>query len=131
MSQLSISCDTSKVEKVDCHLIPCAIKYSGQAKVSSYFKPLVKQAEGNLLKSSFRGKPLKGIKLDLNQSINIFAASTTDCDSQILKPLGHFDDITFWNWDTNPTSNDTFPQALDWLLISEAIHKNVKSDELK
>lgn len=130
MSQLSLDCDTSKLKKISCDLMPCAIRYTGQAKVSNYFKPLVKETDDHIWKSSFRGKPLKGIKVNLNQTWNIVFDLTSDCDNQKLKPIGQFDEINFWNWDTKPSVNDTFLQALNWFSISEAIHKNVKLEDL-
>ncbi|XP_053212404.1 uncharacterized protein LOC128395935 [Panonychus citri] len=132
MSSLSISCDTNSLNPVECELIPCTINYTGQAKVTSYFKPTISETGPSKYSASFRGKPLDGIDLPLDSdTIGVVCEKTFgSLDTIKLKPIGTFDKIRAWNWDSKPSSNDVHVQALQWLKISSSIHDPISPQRL-
>ena len=133
MSQLSITCDTNSLQPVECELIPCKINYTGEAKVASYFKPTISETAKSTYIGSFRGKPLDGGDLTLGEDTTGVVCEKTfgSLDKIKLKPIGKFDKIRAWNWDTKPSSNDVSAQALQWLTISAAIHEPISPENLK
>ena len=45
-----------------------------------------------------------------------------DETDRVLQPKSTFDSFTYWNYDKNPSRNDAFTQALQWLEISSVLH---------
>ncbi|PSN50087.1 Copine-8 [Blattella germanica] len=106
------------------HSIPCHIKMDGDAQVSKFFNPYIKN-DGEVLKASFRGYPLIGKLIQLPEGYRGIIVHET------MKPLNEeaernvhvthsFKSFTYWNWDKVPSKNDAFLSALDWIEISEA-----------
>ncbi|XP_025830483.1 ribonuclease H2 subunit C isoform X2 [Agrilus planipennis] len=111
------------------HSLPCKIHADCDAPVSKYFEPYVTSQE-DVLKASFRGFPLLGMKINfpehykgiiLHESIR----PETEDEERRFYVVNNFNSITYWNWDKSPTKNDLFVQALDWLDIAEALHSPI------
>lgn len=78
------------------------------------------------LKASFRGYPLLGKVISLpkdykglvlQETIN---PSNEDKDRNIYTTHA-FNKLIYWNWDKQPSQNDAFIAALDWIDIAEAV----------
>jgi hypothetical protein len=45
----------------------------------------------------------------------------TDIEERNLVVSKKFDEITYWNWDCFPISNDSIPQSMNWLMLSKMV----------
>ncbi|XP_077526023.1 ribonuclease H2 subunit C-like [Haemaphysalis longicornis] len=116
---------TGSAKNVDVHFFPCDIEHRGAAKMTTYFSPHVETVEGQpeVLKSQFRGRPLKGRELALPDGYAGIVARTSPTDS-VTKSLyvsGKFDKITAWNWGL-PPSEEKCRKINDWITVSRALH---------
>uniref|UniRef100_A0A8D8LW64 Ribonuclease H2 subunit C n=1 Tax=Cacopsylla melanoneura TaxID=428564 RepID=A0A8D8LW64_9HEMI len=124
-------------ESSKMHLLPFYIDHNGPANVSKYFSSYMKSSSSDEsgLEASFRGLPLKGKVIPVPEGYKGLVFTETN-PNQIednernffLK--NKFTEITFWNYDKLPSSNDAFASALDWIHISDAIHSEVDSEEV-
>lgn len=78
------------------------------------------------LEASFRGLPLKGKNIPLPEGFKglVFTETNQHDDEESERNFflkNKFTDITYWNYDKLPSSNDAFVSALDWIQISEAV----------
>ncbi len=56
----------------EIHLLPCKISYDGMANVKSFFSSSIlnsENADSEVLESSLRGRPLHGVKINLEDKI--------------------------------------------------------------
>ena len=133
MSVHQINCCLADCLEAKTHLIPCKIKQTCDAKVDQYFEPTVNHKEGDkegdkeVLTSSFRGRPLQGRKIHLDN--NCFGVVLTQNKSH-FKVEKQFKQFTYWNWDKTPSTNDLVPQSLQWLRVANAIHKPLTSADI-
>ncbi|KAB0792719.1 hypothetical protein PPYR_14678 [Photinus pyralis] len=110
--------------------MPFKISADCDAKVSTYFKPLVKVNEDSIYSSSFRGHPLSGKKLAIPDGyMGVVLHETvppgTDKVDRNFYIVNKFDSFMHWNWDKTPTLNDPIMQALHvWIDVAEALHSS-------
>ncbi|XP_071963236.1 uncharacterized protein [Antedon mediterranea] len=143
----------------DIHLLPCEICHNGDGNVSTYFKaspvqpstryvnnttgavetvssPPASSPSPNLdySVSSFRGRPLCGKRIEvldgykgvvLKESNKPFSED----EDRVLSVEKRFDSLMYWKLDGEPSSNDVFIKALDWIDIAESIHGYAASEE--
>jgi len=68
------------------------------------------------LEASFRGRPLNGEHLSIpNDYIGILTNSS--------KPIGSFDQLTYFNLDCSPTKNDCIARSIEWLSLAKLLHE--------
>lgn len=117
-------------KKIKTQSIPFKLHADCDAQVNNYFNNYVKCGEDSILKTSFRGYPLRGKNIDvpdeytgliLHESIR----PSREKDERKFYVVGEFSEITYWNWDKSPTLNDPFSQALQWIDIAEALHSPI------
>ncbi|KAL1458753.1 hypothetical protein WDU94_008871 [Cyamophila willieti] len=135
---LNINTDVlNSSESSKMHLLPFHIDHEGPANVSKYFTSYMKSSpsDENGLEASFRGLPLKGKVIPVPEGYKGLVFTETNPnqieDNQrnfFLK--NKFTDITYWNYDKLPSSNDAFVSALDWIHISDVIHSEVDDEEV-
>ncbi|XP_049959746.1 uncharacterized protein LOC126479488 [Schistocerca serialis cubense] len=108
--------------------IPCYIAKNGTANVSKYFEPYVKtDANENVLRASFRGRPLVGDKLELPKQYSGIVMQEqkqplTESTERTAHVTHAFKSIVYWNWAKQPSKNDAFVSMLDWIDIAEVLH---------
>lgn len=128
--------DTSRIESVDVHLLPCAIEHSGDAQVSTYFHPrcsgtFVEEAE--VLESSFRGRALRGTKLALPDEYTGYIMVKKEREEEGLglawATTHTFQDLHYWNHDSQPTKGDGICRCLDWAALAVQVHAPVAVEE--
>lgn len=128
------------------HLLPCKIhtrkpgsdRQTSSAPVDRYFCPYTKAETDDkaaLWHSSFRGKPLTGVKLGIpdgyvgvlcvgeegvssGNAVKDSTAVEESVSGEVIQQL------MYWNWDRVPTREDPLLSALDWMRVSEAIMSN-------
>ncbi|KAH9574481.1 hypothetical protein CY35_01G060000 [Sphagnum magellanicum] len=131
------------------HLLPCCINYTGPAEVSTYFKPteMGLNEEGiEMKKAAFRGRRLMGSTLTIPDGYQGFVmnkephqssgrrkgtdscSKTQEYDEWEAKSA--FQQLTYWNHDTLPSSADPLHLCFDWLPLSAAIHGSVSAEEV-
>ncbi|KAK6632167.1 hypothetical protein RUM44_007197 [Polyplax serrata] len=121
-------------ERAKIHYMPCLIRGHGEAKVSSYFEPIITKGKHEVLKASFRGFPLLGREQRVPQGYcGVILEKTNNemsdtCDRN-LYGTHLFDKFTYWNWDSEPSDNDRVVTAMDWLDVAEALY--VKQEQKK
>ena len=81
--------------------------------------------------TSFRGHPLIGEKINVNENFTGLVISETKISITEIqqKPMlvnNTFKQINYWNWDYIPSSNDPVPQAMEWLSLSEVVILTLK-----
>jgi len=146
---MEFKCDV--VQKNSIHLLPCNIKYSGPANVSSYFCPQ-KSDLGSLdqeewFDARFRGRQLTGssialpdtatgIVFQLNQkpiqrktsvpssSEKSTSPSSLSSESVVeLQASQKFDHIMIWNKDLNQVDENNLKLMLtEWPSLAKAVH---------
>ncbi|XP_077434264.1 ribonuclease H2 subunit C isoform X2 [Vanacampus margaritifer] len=100
------------------HLIPCEIEHNGPAQISQYFNTAIKDRKDEKT-VSFRGRGLKGQELTCPQGYTGLVLK------EINKP-GSDQELTYWNLETPPNSDDAVVMAMDWPELAEAIHGAVE-----
>ena len=147
--------DLNKVEKEEnLNILPCVIDLNGTVEnIESYF--LVKQPEEGKYRASFRGRALKGIKIDLPtkyrgliietqtpQSTNKEKEKKRKRDSsdeekieeaKIRKAsiLNSFDSFFYWQHDDEPSTESLPFQWFEWPHISRVLHSPVSSQQIE
>lgn len=76
--------------------------------------------------NALRGYPLKGVDVKLPEGLQgiVFHEQEKlqiEGADRELKFGGKFNEFTYWNYDKNPSENDTYKKALHWLAVSEAV----------
>ncbi|XP_050528576.1 uncharacterized protein LOC126898518 [Daktulosphaira vitifoliae] len=113
----------------ELHLLPCKIQCKREANVENYFRPYnaeQKDSDDNvILNCSFRGKPLIGKQIDIPCGYKgVFCEITKDSseEKESLIAKSSCEQLTYWNWDKQPSKEDSFLSALDWISVSEALN---------
>ncbi|XP_067132113.1 ribonuclease H2 subunit C-like [Centruroides vittatus] len=115
-----LNVNLSEVETADCHLLPCKIKSSGDAAVSTYFTSTVDEI-GEYKKCSFRGRPLMGKEVALTSD---YIGIVVENKNEELCVVKKFEKFTYWNLDKTPSKDDALMRMMDWLDVSNALHQN-------
>lgn len=120
------------------HFIPARINKDSAADVENYFDKFIEQsAEGSeILHNALRGRFLVGQKMDVPAGYQGMVyverkRPLNDDTERVFQPKNSFNNFTYWNYDKNPSRNDAFTQALQWLEISEVLHAPEKTDVTK
>nr|CAH0103756.1 unnamed protein product [Daphnia galeata] len=125
-------CDWDSDQYCIVHSMPCKINHNGQANVTGFFTPYIENKELNgcsgVSESSFRGYPLQGKKIVIPVGFKGIVVSETkkpltDVEERNLVVSKKFCEITYWNWDCFPVSDDSINQSMDWLILSKMIHE--------
>lgn len=118
---LKIGADTC--EPVKCHLMPLTVDYEGSASVANYFETTVIKEEGrDTLEASFRGRPLKGLEVQL--PAGYFGAIIKRENNTVISKVGEFNQIFYWKYDAEPFEGDPLPSSLNWFKVSSALHES-------
>lgn len=67
----------------------------------------------------------QGIIMRENETLQI-----EDTD-RVLKFVGKFDKFMYWNYDKTPSENDVYRKALHWIKVSEDLHSEIESLDVK
>lgn len=110
------------------HYIPVKVNKDSAANVEKYFDQFIdKNPESDVFTNALRGHPVIGAKMELPKNWQGVVYQerkrplSEDADRTFHKK-GTFDSFTYWNYDKNPSRNDAFAQALQWLEISDVLH---------
>ncbi|XP_050425924.1 uncharacterized protein LOC126836493 [Adelges cooleyi] len=121
--------ELENISEDQLHFLPCKIHTKSRANVTNYFRPYNPKNKNSdnvdITYCSFRGKPLIGTQLEIpNGYKGVFCeiAQSDHEEKQTLTAKCSFEKLTYWNWDKEPTKEDNFLSALDWIGISEALH---------
>lgn len=114
---------------VPVHLLPCAIEYSGPARVGDYFKVRHVGGDPRDMEATLRGRLLRGARQPLPDGVagvviqqsNPPRAAAAD-QQNYAAVRGTFDHITYWNHDTRPSARDYLPDALKWFEMARCVH---------
>lgn len=111
------------------HFIPAKLSRDSPADVHSYFDRFTEEATKNseILRNSLRGRPLTGQQMVVPATFQGVVYTErkrplNDDTDRVFQSRTTFDQFTYWNYDKNPTRNDAFAQALQWLEISDVLH---------
>ncbi|XP_063046827.1 ribonuclease H2 subunit C [Engraulis encrasicolus] len=120
----------SQAEKLPVHLLPCEIEHDGPAEVSSYFTAAIKDRKHELT-VSFRGRGFKGQEANCPQGytglvLKQVEKPSSDQEDGVVKVSSVFHNLTYWNLETPPTSDDGVVMAMGWPELAEAIHGPVE-----
>merc|ERR1711928_220180 len=122
---------------VTLHSVAAQIDFNGEANVKQYFQinPTTKSEAGKI-KTTFRGRPLRGKKVDIPAPYTGFVANKkrdtfSDQQEQTLYVEKTFSSFTCWNLETPPTANDVMVKVCDWMEIADVIHAPVYIEEEK
>nr|CAG4646702.1 EOG090X0IC1 [Macrothrix elegans] len=110
------------------HYMPCKIKHNGPADVDGFFKPYVEKDSNEVMKGSFRGYPLQGIKLELPNEYKGLILVEEEKSGSAAQGISsvvnqNFNSITYWNWDSIPSRTDQISDSFAWLQLANIIHK--------
>ncbi|KAF3322502.1 ribonuclease H2 subunit C isoform X2 [Carex littledalei] len=126
------------------HLLPCSVKHNGPSPVSDYFKPRKTdvEVEGmNVQEAFFRGRRLHGTTVPIPDGYSGYVLEkpqvgkrkklqNSDGESNCWQSRGQFGNITYWNHDNMPSSDDAVLRSFHWFPISDALHKKVTPEEM-
>ncbi|KAL5008636.1 hypothetical protein ScPMuIL_014217 [Solemya velum] len=131
--------DVTSFDRADenkCHLLPCKLKYNGDAKVSEYFESSIRRTTDNgseQLTSSLRGRPLNGEEISVPHAytgviLKENRKPVIEDEERNLVVTGKFKVMTYWNLDKVPTADDHLRQAMGWIDIAKALHRPVQEE---
>lgn len=113
------------------HYIPAKTNKDSVADVGMYFEQFTEEVaetgDTKILTNSLRGRPLTGAKLTLPDGwLGVVYGERkrplNDDTDRVFQQKTTFDQFTYWNYDKNPSRNDAFAQAQQWLEISDVLH---------
>ncbi|KAJ2744992.1 hypothetical protein GGI20_002529 [Coemansia sp. BCRC 34301] len=137
-------------QTIDClHLLPCAVKYSGQANTDTYFLPL--EQPNSTYEAALRGRQLYGRKIRLpegytghivtdsivtnevgNSAFESEACDVPASELRILLSAGQFGLLTVWEHDRVPAEDDDeFITSLEWISVAASIHADCTGSDDK
>ncbi|CAG9864459.1 unnamed protein product [Phyllotreta striolata] len=110
--------------------VPFKILADASANVDKYFNKCIKTTENGHSKASFRGLPLLGKNVRLPEGYLgvVLHESLKPHDEKSERNFyvtNEFSNINFWNWDKDPSDNDSITQALQWLDVANALHSPI------
>ncbi|XP_076148360.1 ribonuclease H2 subunit C [Alosa pseudoharengus] len=120
----------SRADKLPIHLLPCEIEHDGPAEVSQYFTSAVKDRKHELT-VSFRGRGLKGQEVNCPQGYTGLVLKqvhkpSSDQEDGVVNVSSVFHDLTYWNLEIPPSSDDGVVMAMAWPTLADAIHGQVE-----
>lgn len=77
--------------------------------------------------NALRGYPLKGVEIKLPENLQGVITreneklQNIDDAERVLKLSGKFDRFMYWNYDKNPSDNDSYKKSLHWLKVAEDV----------
>lgn len=104
--------------KSTIHVLPCKISHNGEANVETYF---YHTKSGDLLETSFRGRPLNGVEIEL---LDGKLGLVIDKQDNELEATSSFNKIYSWHLDDNKITilTDQLSNAIkDWYEISNIV----------
>lgn len=109
------------------HFIPARLNKDSAADVDKYFDQFTEAQSSDILTNALRGRPMIGAKMDIPEGwvgavYSERKRPLTDDVERVFHQKTTFDSLTYWNYDKNPSRNDAFTQALQWLEISDVLH---------
>ncbi|MBN3295380.1 RNH2C Ribonuclease, partial [Amia calva] len=121
----------SLADKEPIHLLPCEIEHDGQASVSRYFTPAIRESKSEM-NTTFRGRGLKGqeVRCPPGYSGLVFKEDhkpVSEEEERSLRVRSVFSKITYWNLETPPSSDDGVVMAMSWPAIAEAVSTPLSS----
>ncbi|XP_032806129.2 ribonuclease H2 subunit C [Petromyzon marinus] len=117
------------------HRLPCRVHCTGPARVAAFFSPAVRTGDGDELKTSFRGRELKGRAVPLPPGYSGVvvreesAGTSVRHEDRRATALRAFSAISHWNLETAPSGDDALPMALGWPALADAIHGSEDEDD--
>ena len=113
------------------HLLPCDVKYSGAAPVSTYFKP--RAAAGSdvgeqQLEAHFRGRKLHGVVLETPAGYtgavlqDTLQSSIADGEARRWMHRGAVESFAYWKHDERANGDEPVLKAMRWTRIASALH---------
>ncbi|KAJ4757867.1 Ribonuclease H2 subunit C [Rhynchospora pubera] len=126
------------------HLLPCSVKHNGPSDVSNYFKPRNTdiEVEGiRVQEAFFRGRKLHGFTVPIPDGYSGYVLQKSQLgngkdvenfegESGCWQSRRQFGNITYWNHDNMPSSDDPLFRCFHWFPISDALHKKVTPEEM-
>lgn len=119
------------------HFIPAKLNKDSAADVEKYFDQFTEElAKGSdILSNSLRGHPVIGAKMQVPEGWQGVVYTErkrplNDDTDRVFQQKSTFDNFTYWNYDKNPSRNDAFTQALQWLEISDVLHAPEKPNSV-
>ncbi|CAL8107779.1 unnamed protein product [Calicophoron daubneyi] len=115
------------------HWLPCKIDADGvEANVQSFFDTSQRSTSPNgfngnpVISSSLRGRPIKGIKLQLPDGYEHVIANSSgqmiEDEPGSISIGTKIDEVFLWNLSTEPSASDKIPSALLWLQLADVLH---------
>ncbi|KAI8902629.1 hypothetical protein BC833DRAFT_561499 [Globomyces pollinis-pini] len=109
----------SKYPKDKVQLLPCRIHFDGDAAVTSYM------IENEELKSTLRGRGLRGTELKMPENHQVAVLSKSDYDTE-WRVKTKQESITVWGHDEVPSIfNSSVMNTSAWIELANAIHKRM------
>lgn len=130
---MSIFLKTAESTESPCpdqlHFLPARLNKDSAADVEKYFDQFTEETSSGceLLSNSLRGRPVVGAKIQVPEGWQgvVYTERKRPLSDEVDRTFHQkatFDKFTYWNYDKNPTKNDAFAQALQWLEISDFLH---------
>uniref|UniRef100_A0A182IRE6 Uncharacterized protein n=1 Tax=Anopheles atroparvus TaxID=41427 RepID=A0A182IRE6_ANOAO len=134
---LKVNCEdveSSLKDPMKLHYIPATIGGDGPANLEKFFTPYTETLPGGILQNALRGYPLLGKQTTLPEGYTgvIFQETKKPLSSEDDRTLtfgGAFREFTYWNYDRNPTRNDPYEKALNWLQLAEVLHSDGQDEQ--
>ncbi|CAH8440107.1 unnamed protein product [Schistosoma turkestanicum] len=115
------------------HWMPCKIEADGmklntQLQSSETLNTEPGALSNHELASNFRGRPLRGVQLNLPDSYSPVVVHhngiVSDDGRESIKFGTRLDKIFLWNLSTSPSFSDPIPLSLTWLHMASVLHSN-------
>ncbi|KAL4786777.1 ribonuclease H2 non-catalytic subunit-domain-containing protein [Aspergillus varians] len=141
--QSSESKGTESVGSCTPNILPCRIHHDGPVKsLNRYWSPTVDEKDKNLQTSYFRGRKLRGRRVQIPEGYEGVVAAHTDREIptaassesvneegerdepvKILEKQATFSDYVVWGHETIPAADDSFVKGVEeWVKFAEAMH---------
>lgn len=118
-----VPCKAAQAQE-QIHVVPVALDYSGEAKVDTYFSPEPSRSSAGepILTASLRGRALKGKEVELPEGVVALVLRSDrpegeEGEAQVTC-VSSSARVVSWNHDSEPTSWDPLPRALDWIPLA-------------
>ncbi|KAI9369523.1 ribonuclease H2 non-catalytic subunit-domain-containing protein [Aspergillus egyptiacus] len=125
------------------NVLPCRINYDGPVKsINRYWTPVTDEKDKNLQTAYFRGRKLRGRRVEIPEGYEGVVATHTDREMptsadnassgeeaereepvKILEKQATFGDYVVWGHETIPAADDSFVKGVEeWIKFAEAMH---------
>ncbi len=114
--------ETQNDQSSSIHLLPCSIDFDGTTAVSSYFR-ITKDTLNDELRSHFRGRALRGLKVKLpggTQGLCVAKALNGETKKVEWEIIDKFECIHDWQHDNAPDSKH-LTDYFDWFEIAKSV----------